>query len=109
MTKILIAEDNAVNRELLRELLEIRGYAVEEACDGEEALRMIERAQPDLLRLHIAMPLLDGFCVLFKIREYPRLASLPAVPVTTYSMLLTREQTSTLKLEADLIKPVSAA
>jgi CheY-like chemotaxis protein len=48
MTKILIAEDNAVNRELLRELLEIRGYTVVEACDGEEALRIIEQTLPDL-------------------------------------------------------------
>ena len=42
MTKILIAEDNAVNRELLRALLELRGYKGVEACDVEEALRMIE-------------------------------------------------------------------
>src|SRR6266436_10042365 len=55
MTKILIAEDNAVNRELLRELLEIRGYTVVEACDGEEALRMTEQTQPDLLLLDIGM------------------------------------------------------
>ena len=56
MTTILIAEDNAVNRELLRELLEIRGYTVEEACDGQEALLMLERAKPDLLLLDIGMP-----------------------------------------------------
>src|SRR5260370_17818177 len=85
MTKILIAEDNAVNRELLRELLEIRGYAVEEARDGEEPLRMIERAQPDLLLLDIFMPLLDGFVVVRKIRENPGLAPLPVVAVTAYA------------------------
>ena len=39
MSKILIAEDNPVNRELLRELLEMRGHTVEETCDGGEALR----------------------------------------------------------------------
>ena len=39
MSKILIAEDNPVNRELLRELLEMRGHTIAEACDGEEALR----------------------------------------------------------------------
>ena len=41
MKNILIAEDNAVNRELLRELLEGRGYTVEEACHGQEALENI--------------------------------------------------------------------
>ena len=39
MSKILVAEDNPVNRELLRELLEMRGHTIVEACDGEEALR----------------------------------------------------------------------
>src|SRR5258707_6922504 len=86
MTKILIAEDNAVNRELLRELLEILGNTVEEACDGEEALRMVRQSQPDILLLDIGMPLLDGFGVVTKIRENPRLASLPVVAVTAYAM-----------------------
>ena len=108
MTKILIAEDNAVNRELLRELLEIRGYAVEEACDGEEALRMIERAQPDLLLLDIGMPLLDGFGVVRKIRENPRLASLPIVAVTAYAMQGDREKILNSKFDGYLSKPVNA-
>ena len=63
MTKILIAEDNATNRELFRELLEARGYTVDEACDGPEALRMLEQALPDILLLDIGMPVLDGFAV----------------------------------------------
>ena len=61
MKKVLIAEDNAVNRELLRELLEIRGYAVMEACNGEEALDQIAKIQPDILLLDLSMPVLDGF------------------------------------------------
>jgi CheY-like chemotaxis protein len=92
MTKILIAEDNAVNRELLRELLEMRGYTVVEACDGEEALHMIEQTHPDLLLLDIGMPVLDGFGVMRKIRENPRFASLPVVAVTAYAMQGDREK-----------------
>jgi CheY-like chemotaxis protein len=108
MTEVLIAEDNAVNRELLRELLEIRGYAVEEACDGEEALRMIERAQPDLLLLDIGMPLLDGFGVVRKIRENPRLASLPVVAVTAYAMQGDREKILNSGFDGYLSKPLNA-
>jgi two-component system cell cycle response regulator DivK len=85
MTKVLVAEDNAVNRELLRESLETRGYTVFEACDGQEALHMIELTQPDLLLLDIGMPVLDGFAVVRKIRENPRLAALPVVAVTAYA------------------------
>jgi CheY-like chemotaxis protein len=91
MTKILIAEDNVVNRELLRELLEARDYAVEEACDGQEALQMIEQARPDIVLLDIGMPVLDGFGVIRKIRENPSLATLPVLAVTAYAMQGDRE------------------
>jgi CheY-like chemotaxis protein len=108
MSKILIAEDNAVNRELLRELLEMRGHTVAEACDGEEALRMIERTQPDLLLLDIGMPLLDGFGVMRKIRESPQFASLPVVAVTAYAMQGDREKILSSKFDGYLSKPVNA-
>ena len=108
MTKILIAEDNAVNRELLRELLEMRGYTVVEACDGEETLRMIEETQPDLLLLDIGMPVLDGFAVVRKIRENPRLASLPVVAVTAYAMQGDRERILNSNFDGYLSKPVNS-
>jgi two-component system, cell cycle response regulator DivK len=108
MNKILVAEDNAVNRELLRELLEMRGYEVVEACDGEEALRMIEQAQPDLLLLDIGMPLLDGFGVIRKVRESPRFASLPVVAVTAYAMQGDREKILNAKFDGYLSKPVNS-
>jgi CheY-like chemotaxis protein len=108
MSKILIAEDNPVNRELLRELLEMRGHTVVEACDGEEALRSIEQAQPDLVLLDIGMPLLDGFGVIRKIRENPRFASMPVVAVTAYAMQGDRERILSSKFDGYLSKPVDA-
>jgi CheY-like chemotaxis protein len=107
MSKVLIAEDNAVNRELLRELLEMRGYTVVEACDGGEALRMSEETQPDLVLLDIGMPVLDGFAVVAKIRENPRLAQLPVVAVTAYAMQGDREKILNAKFDGYLSKPVS--
>lgn len=108
MTKVLIAEDNPVNRELLRELLEVRGYTVVEACDGQEALRMVEQTQPDLLLLDIGMPVLDGFAVASKIRENPRLAQLPVVAVTAYAMQGDREKILNAKFDGYLSKPVNS-
>jgi len=108
MSKILIAEDNPVNRELLRELLEMRGHTVAEACDGEEALRIIEQTQPDLVLLDIGMPLLDGFGVIRKIRENPRCASMPVVAVTAYAMQGDREKILSSKFDGYLSKPVDA-
>ena len=108
MSKILIAEDNSVNRELLRELLEMRGHTVAEACDGEEALGMMEQSQPDLVLLDIGMPLLDGFGVIRKIRENPRFASMPVVAVTAYAMQGDREKILSSKFDGYLSKPVDA-
>jgi two-component system cell cycle response regulator DivK len=108
MIKVLIAEDNAVNRELLRELLELRGYTVVEACDGEEALNMVEQTQPDMLLLDIGMPLLDGFAVIRKIRENPRFASLPVVAVTAYAMQGDREKILSSQFDGYLSKPVNS-
>ena len=108
MTTVLIAEDNAINRELLRELLEARGYTVVEACDGQEALHLIEQAQPDVLLLDIGMPVLDGFAVVRKIRENPRLATLPVLAVTAYAMQGDREKILNSGFDGYLSKPINA-
>jgi CheY-like chemotaxis protein len=106
MSIILIAEDNAVNRELLHELLETRGHTVLEACNGQEALDILEKTKPDLLLLDIGMPVLDGFAVLRKIRENPRLAALPVVAVTAYAMRGDREKILNSQFDGYLSKPI---
>jgi len=108
MKTILIAEDNPTNRELLRELLEIRGYGVAEACDGKEALAMVEQAPPDLLLLDIGMPLMDGFAVVRKLRENPRFTSLPVVAVTAYAMQGDREKIMNSGFDGYLSKPINS-
>jgi two-component system cell cycle response regulator DivK len=109
MKTILIAEDNPTNRELLRELLEIRGYTVAEARDGQEALAMVEQTPPDILLLDIGMPQLDGFGVVRKLRENPRFASLPVVAVTAYAMQGDREKILNSGFDGYLSKPVNSA
>jgi CheY-like chemotaxis protein len=108
MTNVLVAEDNPVNRELLRELLEAHGYNVSEAPDGQEALRMIEQTHPDILLLDIGMPVLDGFAVMRKIRENPSLATLTVLAVTAYAMLGDRENILNAGFDGYLSKPIDA-
>ncbi|HXM69160.1 MAG TPA: response regulator [Candidatus Acidoferrum sp.] len=109
MKTVLIAEDNPTNRELLRELLEIRGYTVAEACNGQEALAMVEQEPPDILLLDIGMPVLDGFAVVRKLRENPRFASLPVVAVTAYAMQGDSEKIMNSGFDGYLSKPVSSS
>jgi two-component system, cell cycle response regulator DivK len=108
MIKVLIAEDNPVNRELLRELLEGRGYEVEEACDGEEALVMVERARPNAVLLDLGMPKLDGYGVIKKIREDNKLVDLPVMAVTAYAMRGDREKILAAGFDGYLSKPINA-
>jgi len=109
MKTILIAEDNAVNRELLRELLEAREYRVEEACNGQEALDMIPALKPDLLLLDLSMPVLDGFATLKKIRETPEMASLAVVAVTAYAMRGDQEKAMQAGFDGYLSKPIDSS
>jgi two-component system, cell cycle response regulator DivK len=109
MTTVLIAEDNEVNRELLRELLEMRNYTVIEACNGEEALQKISEEQPDILLLDLGMPMLDGFGTIRKIRENPRLGSLPVLAVTAYAMQGDQEKILGSGFDGYISKPVNAA
>lgn len=108
MTKILVAEDNAINRELFRELLEARGYSVVEACDGQEALQVLHQNQPDILLLDIGMPILDGFAVVSEIRKDPNLAALPILGVTAYAMQGDRERILSSGFDGYLSKPIDA-
>jgi CheY-like chemotaxis protein len=109
MKKILVAEDNAVNRELLRELLEMQGYEIFEACDGQEALTMIEKIKPDLLVLDLGMPVLDGFGAIARIRANPATASLPVLAATAYAMRGDREKTLAAGFDGYLSKPINPA
>jgi two-component system, cell cycle response regulator DivK len=109
MTKILIAEDNPVNRELLRELLEMRGHEVFEACDGLQALAMIDEVRPDLLILDLGMPGLDGFAVIRRIRADATHAKLPVLAATAYAMRGDRERVLEAGFDGYISKPINPA
>ena len=106
MKTVLIAEDNPVNRELLRELLEMRGYAVVETCNGQEAMEELHKAQPDILLLDLNMPVLDGFGTIEKIRKHPTLRTLPVLAVTAYAMRGDREKILSAGFDGYLSKPI---
>ena len=106
MSKILVAEDNLPNRELIREILEACGYEVIEAGDGQQALDKLEENLPDLVLLDIQMPVLDGYAVVRKLRQTPRLASLKVLALTAYAMQGDREKVLEAGFDGYLTKPV---
>src|SRR6185295_15882855 len=84
--KILIADDKATGRELVRTVLENKGYEVFEATDGIEALDFAHRIQPNLILLDLHMPGLDGFGVIKELRRDTSFATIPIVALTASAM-----------------------
>jgi CheY-like chemotaxis protein len=107
MKRILIVEDKATSRELLRTVLEQQGYAVEEASDGEEALRKIREQPPDLVLLDLQIPARNGYDVVREVRNDPRLQTIPIVAVTASAMQGDREKVLAAGFTAYIAKPVS--
>ena len=89
---ILIADDRASSRELLRIVLERAGYAVIEAEDGEAALEQARTGNPDLILLDLQMPRLDGYGVLAQLRIDPRFSKTPVLALTASAMTGDREK-----------------
>jgi len=94
--RILVVDDDPDIRGLVRELLDRRGFTVTEASDGHEALRAFYAERPDLVVLDVAMPVLDGWKTLERIRE---LSDVPVVMLTAKADEL--EKTRGLRAGAD--------
>jgi adenylate cyclase len=80
--RILIADDNAMNLDILQTRLAIHGYDILTATDGEAALALACETQPDLILLDVMMPKLDGFEVCRRLRGDPALPFMPIILVT---------------------------
>jgi CheY-like chemotaxis protein len=82
---ILIIDDYADNRELLRLMLEQNGYVVREAQDGREGIRVACDAQPDAALIDLSMPGLDGWDVLNELRADARTRNIPCAAISAFA------------------------
>ena len=105
--RILIADDRASSRELLRIALESAGYEVSEACDGAEAVKLAREVSPDLILLDIQMPVLDGAETVQLLRQDSKFAALPIVALSAYGMRGDREKALGAGFTSYLTKPVA--
>jgi CheY-like chemotaxis protein len=105
--RILVVDDKASSRELVRTILENLGYAIEEAGDGVEALEAVHASPPDLVLLDLQMPRLTGEEVLARLRADQRFAELPVVALTASAMAGDREKALAAGFTSYLAKPVT--
>jgi CheY-like chemotaxis protein len=81
---VLLVEDTEDNRFMMRRLLEMTGYRVVEAINGEEAVKLAERETPQLILMDLSLPVIDGLAATRMIRKLPQLASTPIIAVSAH-------------------------
>jgi len=84
--RILVVQDQADNRRILRDMLGNAGYELIEAESGEEALMAVEAQRPDLILMDIQLPVMDGYEATRRIKSNPRLKAVPIIAVTSYAL-----------------------
>ena len=81
---VLLVEDTEDNRFMMRRLLEMTGYRVVEAMNGEEAVKLAERETPQLILMDLSLPVIDGLAATRLIRKLPQLESTPIIAVSAH-------------------------
>jgi PAS domain S-box-containing protein len=110
--RVLLVEDNEINREVAVELLEDVGCVVDVACDGEQALRMVlSAAQPtyDAVLMDLHMPVLDGISATRAIRQHPYLLQMPIIAMTADVMPEDRQRCLDAGMIDHISKPIDPA
>ena len=103
--RVLVVDDEAPNRGLVRKVLEPLGYAVVEAADGEEAVAEVSARPPDLVLLDLVMPKMDGYAVLRVIKSDPRTRLIPVVMLTSHDQLVEKIRAVQIGVDDYLVKP----
>jgi CheY-like chemotaxis protein len=106
MARILLVEDNEMNRDMLSRRLRRRQYVVEVAVDGGEAVRKAGADAPDLILLDMSLPVMDGWTVAQKLKAEPRTASIPIIALTAHAMVGDRERALAAGCDEYETKPI---
>ena len=107
MSVILIVEDNERNLKLVRDLLQVKGYATLEAVTGEEGVRLATEHKPDLVLMDIQLPGISGIDALRILRANPDTAAIPVIAVTASVMQQDRKMITEAGFDAYVGKPIS--
>ena len=105
--RVLVVEDNAINRELTGELLRGAGVVVSVACDGREALDMLDQHRFDAVLMDCMMPVMDGYAATQALRLRPPLRHLPVIALTANAMVGDRERALAAGMNDHIAKPVN--
>ena len=94
MAKILLVEDNEMNRDMLSRRLLRKGYEVVMAVDGEQAVAMAQSEKPDLILMEMSLPVIDGWEATRRVKAAEMSSRIPIIALTAHAMSGDRERAS---------------
>lgn len=106
MVKILLVEDNEMNRDMLSRRLERRGYEVVLAVDGQQGVDLARSEAPDLILMDMSLPVLDGWDATRKLKQTPETQRTPIIALTAHAMSGDRDKALEAGCDDYDIKPV---
>jgi len=92
VSKILLVEDNEMNRDMLSRRLGRRGHQVVIAVDGEQGVQMARSIAPDLILMDMDLPVLDGWEATRQLKSAPETKAIPIIALTAHAMMGDREK-----------------
>jgi two-component system, cell cycle response regulator DivK len=109
LSKILLVEDNEMNRDMLTRRLQRRGYEVVVAVDGAQGLAMAQSETPAIVLMDISLPVLDGWEATRRLKMAPETRSIPVIALTAHAMTGDRERCIEAGCDDFDTKPVEIA
>ncbi len=106
MVRILVVEDNEMNRDMLCRRLERKGFEVVSAVDGKEGVAMAESHSPDLILLDIGLPVMDGWEAIKLLKKKTATQGIPVLALTAHAMIGDRERVLAAGFDGYDTKPV---
>ena len=106
MTKILLVEDNEMNRDMLSRRLLKRGFEVVTAVDGREGVDMASSASPDIILLDMSLPVMDGWEAARTLKADSSTASIPIIALTAHALTGDEQKALDAGCDAYDTKPV---
>ena len=107
MDTILIVEDNEKNMKLVRDVLQVKGYATLEAVTGEDGVRLAKERLPALVLMDIQLPGISGIEALKQLRADPATATIPVIAVTASVMVSDRRNITDAGFDGYVGKPLN--
>jgi CheY-like chemotaxis protein len=107
--KILLVEDNELNRDMLSRRLIRNGYEVIFAADGEESIKLAQSSAPDLILMDMGLPVIDGWEATRQIKSNAQTHNIPIIALTAHSMIGDRDKAIQAGCDDYETKPIELA